>query len=179
MATKNSKKGMIIGGVILAATGGFIWWQSREAGAAPPGTARLIGTVTDADTDLPISGVTITVGSSQTSTNGSGQYEIDADPGSYNVTFSKAGYQGGSMSISLQEGDNVLNVQMIPTGSPQAALIGQVTDADTGQPISQVKVTLGTLVTYTNSSGQYSFEGLNPGNYSVSFEKTGYQTVVL
>lgn len=59
-----------------------------------------------------------------------------------------------------------------------ANLYGVVTDTETGSPIQGVKVTLGNLVVYTDSSGNYGYEGLAPGDYTITFEKNGYETVV-
>ncbi|GAI68618.1 unnamed protein product [marine sediment metagenome] len=79
--------------------------------------------------------------------------------------------------ITLYEGSNELNVGLIPILPPVANLYGVITDADTGSPIEGVKVTIDGLVTYTNSSGAYAFEGLSPGAYTIAFEKEGYETV--
>lgn len=51
-----------------------------------------------------------------------------------------------------------------------------VTDADTGSRLSGVKVTIGGLTDYTDYYGRYSFEGLTPGAYTITFEKDGYET---
>ncbi|GAI65913.1 unnamed protein product [marine sediment metagenome] len=79
--------------------------------------------------------------------------------------------------IVLYEGSNELNVGLIPIPPPVATLYGVVTNAETGSPIEGVKVTINGLVTYTNSSGAYGFEGLTPGSYTITFEKEGYETV--
>ena len=80
--------------------------------------------------------------------------------------------------ITLVEGDNVLNVPLTPLPPPVANLYGVVTDAETGYPLSGVKVTIDGLVTYTNASGAYGFEGLALGSYTITFEKEGYETEV-
>ena len=80
--------------------------------------------------------------------------------------------------IILTEGDNVLNIILTPILPPVANLSGTVTDADTGSRLRGVKVTIDGLVAYTGSLGQYAFEGLAPGGYTISFEKAGYETVV-
>ena len=77
----------------------------------------------------------------------------------------------------LYEGNNTLNVQMVSILLPIANLYGKVTDIDTGNPLSSVKVTIDGLVTYTDSNGDYGFEGLGPGSYTVTFEKEGYTKV--
>jgi len=76
----------------------------------------------------------------------------------------------------LYEGDNVLDVVMTPVPPPMANLSGVVTDAETGNPLSSVKVSIDGQTTYTNSSGIYAFEGLTPGSYTVTFEKDDYYT---
>lgn len=80
--------------------------------------------------------------------------------------------------IVLVEGDNVLNVNLTPIPPPVANLYGKVTDAQTGYPLSGVKVTIDSLVTYTDAGGNYGFTGLSPGSYVITFEKDGYETLV-
>ncbi|MBA7475784.1 hypothetical protein ES704_02712 [subsurface metagenome] len=79
--------------------------------------------------------------------------------------------------IVLVEGNNVLNVGLTPI-PVVASLYGVVTDIETGEPIGGVKVTIDGIVTYTNASGAYGFEGLTPGGYTITFEKDGYETVI-
>ena len=79
--------------------------------------------------------------------------------------------------IVLVEGNNVLNVGLTPI-PVVASLYGVVTDIETGEPIGGVKVTIDGIVTYTNSSGEYAFDGLTPGAYTITFEKEGYETVI-
>ena len=56
-----------------------------------------------------------------------------------------------------------------------ANLYGVVTDANTGQPIPDVLVTLNGLEAHTDSAGNYTFEELEPGEYVLQFSKAGYQ----
>lgn len=65
---------------------------TRRAGAAP-GVADVSGFVSDVQ-GLPIAGVSITLGTFETSSDGAGAYSfLDVASGSYTMTFSKAGYQ--------------------------------------------------------------------------------------
>ena len=77
----------------------------------------------------------------------------------------------------LNEGTNELNVGLTPIPPPVANLYGVVTDAQTGLPLSGVKVTIGGLTVYTDAWGNYGFTGLTPGGYIITFEKGGYETV--
>lgn len=80
--------------------------------------------------------------------------------------------------ITLVEGNNALNVGLVPIPPPIANLYGVVTDAETGYPVSGVKVSIDGLVTYTDASGNYGFTGLFPGSYVIQFSKDGYETLV-
>ena len=79
--------------------------------------------------------------------------------------------------ITLYEGTNELNVPLTPIPPPVANLYGKVTDAETGSPLSGVKVTIDGFVTYTDAGGNYGFTGLSPGSYVITFEKNGYYTL--
>lgn len=51
-----------------------------------------------------------------------------------------------------------------------ALLVGQITDATTGQPLSRVTVTLSgryQRLTTTNASGEYRFGAVTPGHYTL------------
>ena len=79
--------------------------------------------------------------------------------------------------VTLYEGNNTLNVQMVPIAVP-TNLYGIVSDIDM-VPLPGVSVTLDGLVTTTDSLGQYQFTDLVPGNYTITFVKAGYETVVM
>ena len=81
--------------------------------------------------------------------------------------------------VELLEGNNELNVNQVPIAPPTANLFGVVTDSVTGQLLSGVKVTINSTVVYTDTYGYYLFEGLTPGSYTITFEKEGYETLVL
>ena len=81
------------------------------------------------------------------------------------------------MAITLQEGNNELNVQLVPVAAPVANLYGVVTDAQTGYPIEGVRVEIAGVFIYTDSSGNYGFIGLTPGSYTITFSKAGYTTL--
>lgn len=59
-----------------------------------------------------------------------------------------------------------------PVGT--ATLFGVVTNSDTGNPLADVTVSLGSQTTSTDGSGAYSFTGLEIGKYAVTFDKGEY-----
>lgn len=57
-------------------------------------------------------------------------------------------------------------------------LTGTVVDTDNGEPIGQVTVTLtpGSINTHTASDGRFEFRDLDAQQYTVTVQKSGYQT---
>ena len=72
-----------------------------------------------------------------------------------------------------------INFTLVSVAMAVASLSGVVSDAETGYPISGVKVTLDGLVVYTSSAGEFLLEGLEPGTYIITFEKEGYETATM
>ncbi|MDR1652437.1 MAG: TonB-dependent receptor [Prevotellaceae bacterium] len=70
-----------------------------------------------------------------------------------------------------------LTLILIPvTIAAQTAITGKVTDAQTGAPLSAVKVTVieQNISTQTNAEGQFTFSYLDAGNVEISFSLEGY-----
>lgn len=59
-----------------------------------------------------------------------------------------------------------------------ANLYGKVTDAETGNPIPDVLISLNGIQVYSDAGGNYIFEDLDPGSYVLQFSKTGYETAI-
>src|SRR5439155_20873143 len=84
-------------------------WQTRigsfKYASCGANSATLTGTVTASATGNPINGATVSVGTSSTTTDSSGQYTIGSlAPGTYTVNASAAGYVSGSASVTLSSG---------------------------------------------------------------------------
>lgn len=64
-----------------------------------------------------------------------------------------------------------------PTPPPgRANLYGKVTDAETGSPIEGAAFSLNGLLVNTDSSGDYEFADLEPGDYTITAGADGYET---
>lgn len=59
-----------------------------------------------------------------------------------------------------------------------ASISGAVTDATNGNPLENVSVTIipGANSVLTDSNGNFQFTGLEEGQYTISAQKSGYQS---
>lgn len=95
----------------------------------PPATGDITGTVTDADTGLPIGGATVTADGSSTYTVSNGTYTlVDLPVGSYTVIASATGYDSQLKTADVFEGqttdvDFALTPSTTPTGTMHVAEI--------------------------------------------------------
>ncbi|HEY5951935.1 MAG TPA: TonB-dependent receptor [Kofleriaceae bacterium] len=67
--------------------------------------------------------------------------------------------------LLLVLGVSTARAQSITTGAVQ----GRVTDAETGEPLGGVTVTIGSQITITDEDGAYKISELIPGNYDIEF----------
>jgi hypothetical protein len=76
---------------------------------------------------------------------------------------------------------NILDLILVAQhfGESIATIKGVVTDASTRLPIPGVTVVLAGNSVNTDAGGNYVFDNITPGTYTISFTKTGYQPVIL
>jgi hypothetical protein len=128
------------------------------------------GTVTDADSDSPLPGVTVStdVGGYEDTTDTAGEYELNVSSGSYQLTATFAGYNEASKIADVSDADANIDFQLHETSvdPEEYTLSGIITDSDSGDPLAGVTATLipGGHSTTTNELGQYSFNVPN-GSY--------------
>jgi len=133
------------------------------------------GTVTDALTDSPIEGATITANGYSTTTDADGHYSIaNVPPDDYTVTASKPSYQSESTSATAVSGETTtVNIMLTPL---PGTIAGTVTCASTGEAIAGANVTANGISATTNSSGAYMIHDLLPGTYTVTASATDYES---
>lgn len=149
----------------------------------PGGTSDVFGYVSDSDGDA-LQGVTVSIVgnsfSNRTETNADGYYEFtNLAAGYYTLAYEKEGYQTDTLDINLKEND-VRNLGTLTLGKTvQTTISGSVVDAGENA-LQGVTVTIegGNLSdsTETNADGYYEFTNLAAGNYTLTYEKEGYQT---
>jgi len=97
----------------------------------------LQGVVTDCATGDPLSGVQVSVDGASVITNDTGFYTTYVFPGTYNVSFSKIGYQSVTIPATVAVGDTTtLNSQMCEIPYPPACAHASVNFEDTQCTVS-------------------------------------------
>ena len=142
------------------------------------GTATLAGTVRNAQTHQPVSGVSVSltgddvVYSGGTTTDGSGHYSIGSlAGGEYSIGLIASGYSvgGGTITVSAT-GVTTYDVALLPLN---AAIAGRVTDPD-GAGIAGLFVSASSEYGLlggggqTDADGYYTISGLAASDYLVS-----------
>lgn len=143
----------------------------------------LSGNVTDANSTLPLEGVTVSVpaASKTTSTNVNGDYSVILDPATYQVDYSLFGYAPQSINVNIFTATTtVQDVALAPL--PTGGLSGTVTSsgalAGGGGPLANalVRIQNTPLSTQTNGAGQYGFPTVPEGGYTVEVILPGFQS---
>ncbi|MBI0584617.1 MAG: carboxypeptidase regulatory-like domain-containing protein [Methanomassiliicoccus sp.] len=151
---------------------------------------EVLGTVTGQVTDgnTTLDGVLVTLTGvnnksfSALSTKPLGAYRIDnVTPGTYMISASKDGYNTSYHSelVTLEKGTvEDVSFTMSQTFIQYAKLSGRVTS--NGDPLAEVRIVLtpnegAELVAITDGNGNYTFDQVRPGAYSVRLTKDGYE----
>ncbi|HQK92535.1 MAG TPA: carboxypeptidase regulatory-like domain-containing protein [Armatimonadota bacterium] len=149
-----------------------------ELSVAQTGTGTVRGTVTRGQDGVPLSGVTVTVGSLSTVTDSLGHYELTNVPvGPQTLSFVKADYASGTAIVNVAEnGQHEVNTTLYQVSV--GTIAGTVVDSRTGTGIEGVSVFIAGqgLSTTTDSSGAYTLANVPAGTHSLSFDRTGYRS---
>ena len=146
-----------------------------------PEEARLKGYVRNTKGD-PISGVELKIGEAGYTTSDDGYYEFtDLTPGTVILEVVNAedlGYEyKPPISVNLTAGDNVKDIVLTtPALETKANLCGVVRNYTTLDLIGGVVITLNSHETTTNIYGLYSFHNIEPGDYTLTVSKSGFDT---
>ncbi len=145
--------------------------------------AIISGYVFYASTEIPVSGVMISVDSFSASTGSDGYYEIINIPvGTSTLIAEKDGYDTYSTTLTFIPGINNLNIEMTSAAYTHN-LFGIISDELTGDPISFVDVNVlnpdGTesdLKTQSSSSGYYQIPTVPQGSRTITFTHDEFDT---
>jgi len=140
-------------------------------------TGTLTGTVTSAASGTPVAGaqVQVTGPSNRTLLTGAdGTYRTTLPTGNYTVTVSSFGFDNGTASVTITEGQTTTqDFALAPTSS--FTVSGVVSDGD-GNPVANATVAIqGTPIppVTTGVNGAYSFSNVPAGTYTVAASAGG------
>ena len=122
--------------------------------------------------------VTLSPGGMSDLTDANGVYSFESlQPGTYTLSFSKLGYADMTEDVTLVTGEvKHVDVVLRDPSEVTGAISGVIKDFTSGTLVSNCQVTLtpgGKSVT-SSMSGTYQFTDIQPGEYSLSFKKAGY-----
>jgi hypothetical protein len=151
--------------------------SAKPAPDPDPKTFSISGKVTQ--NGAGISGVTVSLSgksSSSATTDSSGDYRFSGlSNGTYTITPSKSGYNfnPGFITVTVSNGNQIgNNFAVVPN---TFSISGNVAENGTG--ISSIAVTLSgdsSATGTTDSNGDFSFNGLSSGAYTITPSKSGY-----
>jgi len=156
-----------------------------RASAATTGIVR--GVITDADTGLPLDGVTVTVtGVAEPAiTDSNGAYQIsNVPPSEVTLQANKEDYSIGSATATITAGGVVIfSPALSITAHPLLNQIkGTIVDGVTGLPLqgALISVSGATMATAnTDAQGNYSISSLNAEQTTIVVSLAGYDTVTV
>ena len=140
---------------ITAGNHTFLWKYTKDGSASAGSDTAWIDNISIGEVGTP------------------GHYTLGPlSPGTYIVTYSKAGYQSITTSATILAGQaTILDVAM------PISLSGTVKDLATNLPLSGVAVTTTGANVTTDANGKYTLGSLVPGDFSLTFSKAGYQPI--
>ncbi|KXS42424.1 MAG: lipoprotein [Candidatus Frackibacter sp. T328-2] len=133
--------------------------------------ATIIGTVKSSLTDEPLADITVNLNETGTSvkTSLTGSFEFpNLKAGTYSISLSSDTYYNDSVNSIYCGPDSTTNLGVVYL-DPKPVKITGVTDPGVTVTIQET----GDTVT-TDSTGSFTFTGLDPGNYTIGFTKANY-----
>jgi hypothetical protein len=148
-------------------------------------TGIILGKVMDAETKLPIKGVTALVKELSRSevTDTNGKFVVRSLPiKSYTLSIIKEGYEQRTLIVNALEPQEAPEIELqLQPSSYSRRIVGRVVDAESESPLPNVNVWLtGTLIgTSSDSSGRFVIDKLSRGTYALEVSHLGYKRKVI
>ncbi|GAB5466214.1 MAG: hypothetical protein Kapaf2KO_16500 [Candidatus Kapaibacteriales bacterium] len=133
----------------------------------------LSGTVTE--NGSPLENIEVTIGSSTDTTNVNGVYLFeDLEAGSYTVTLISPGYNYTPEEYTIELSSDTTGFDFVATSSTTATYSLSGTITENGSPLENIEVSSGSATETTDANGEYLFEDLGAGIYTVTPISPGY-----
>ena len=149
--------------------------------APASGNGLVTGMVTDAD-GLPVGGASVSYGAGTATADARGRYAVEAPAGPLTLTPSATGYADGApVALTVVDGQTLGRpLKLGATTATTGTIAGTVASAGSGVANAAITVSQGGSVVataVTDASGAFRVANLAAGGgYTVSADKTGYQT---
>ena len=157
--------------------------MERDLGIARASLSTLEGRVVDRSTGSALNEVSFSIVAgvnvmASDTTDVQGQFSVnEVRMGAWMMQLWKPGYRSELRSIQVHEGMDAIDVSMV-ADARSATLEGQVLLAETGEPVSGARVSLGTgAIANTDLGGYYRFVDLPIGRYIAYIERDGLETL--
>ena len=138
-------------------------------------TGSLAGVIHDSQTGDPVVKAVVTIDNKKDTTGQDGSYQFDnLPPGDFTFTATASGYTSYSRSITINTGNNVLDLQLNKKGANTGSLAGVIHDSQTGDPVVKAVVTIDNKKDTTGQDGSYQFDNLPPGDFTFTATASGY-----
>ena len=158
--------------------------QTPTPEPTPAATGVIIGNVVDAVSYIGIAGATVSTdpGGYSTTTEPDGSFVLEVAAGSYTLIASATGYTPSPQTVTVEAGVAtqavfLLQPETIPGGS--SFIFGFVND-ENDDALKGVTVTLdgaeNSESAETDEEGYYEFRNLSAGDYTLTYDKEGFQS---
>ena len=150
-----SRRTLLIGAAVIVLAGAAAGVAVALVGGGGSGRVALVrGTVVDADSGRPLSGVSVSAGDREAKTGPGGEFRLEDVQKGATVTVSSA---CGSSSTA-EAGKEPVTLRLTPL-----AFTGKATNALTGKGLANQEVDFGGRTTTTDASGNFRVSGLCVG----------------
>ncbi|MCF8268178.1 MAG: carboxypeptidase-like regulatory domain-containing protein [Ignavibacteriales bacterium] len=120
----------------------------------------------------------VILGNKQVVTDSTGHYSIpNVSPDNYELSARKSGYTQGTSRVSVVQGDTSFANFFLKREIGKATIFGYIRETSDLAPIPSATITIDTLSIITDLGGYFAISGVEPGDYSISATKSGYDTV--
>jgi hypothetical protein len=147
-------------------------------GSGTTGTGSVSGTVVDAQTNAPLSGVTVTTPSGSATTDTSGGYTISGvSAGNLSLSASISGYAVFSATVSVSQNSTTTENFALTALSNTGTVTGVITDSISNAPLANVAVTYSGGSATTDATGAFTLANIPAGTQNLLASLSGYNNV--
>lgn len=176
-------------GVGTVSAGGVLFFNPLLQTAPPdsPTTGTVTGKAVDAQTGLPLGGVSVVLQTDPTinaQTNSAGDFTLtNILEGSHALSLALSGYGAADVTVNVKAGV-IVGLGSIPlSANPTTGIIKGTVEDGSGTALEGVLITItgsfsgSTLTGADGATGTFIFDNVTPGEITLTASKTGYNTV--